>query len=239
MAWVSKLFMRLHGRFGNGFFDKFRVGQTDRDGNDIGVENAKQVWAEELAGLAGEEIARGLATKFKFPPSCDEFLTACRPDESSDLEAMFHRAVREMQKRRDYEPQNWPSSRLYWAASRLGNDLLHQSYSQLKGRWAEAWQASDADRGSPVPDVAKADALPAPGKTTLSQEQVTKRVAGLRCAMFGKEKLSETSKRRLLENITSGKESPVIMEVSLATLRAQAPELLQGIDIPEALRSAA
>lgn len=46
-------------------------------------------------------------------------------------------------------------------------------------------------------------------------------------------------KRRLLENITSGKESPVIMEVSLATLRAQAPELLQGIDIPEALRNAA
>ena len=61
VEWVNRLFMRLHGRFGNGFFDKFRIGQTDRDGNDIGVENAKQVWAEELAGLDNSGIAEHAA----------------------------------------------------------------------------------------------------------------------------------------------------------------------------------
>ena len=31
-AWVERIFMRLHGRFGNPFLDKFRAGQIAQDG---------------------------------------------------------------------------------------------------------------------------------------------------------------------------------------------------------------
>lgn len=77
--WVERIFMRLHGRFGNAFFDKFRVGQLNDDGEDIGILNAKQVWAEDLAHLSPERLKKGLAASFEYAPSCDDFKAACSP----------------------------------------------------------------------------------------------------------------------------------------------------------------
>lgn len=76
--WIERIFMRMHGRFGNTFFDKFRIGQIE-GGEDIGILNAKQVWAEDLAHLSVDRLKRGLATKFEYPPSCDDFIRACVP----------------------------------------------------------------------------------------------------------------------------------------------------------------
>lgn len=70
--------MRLHGRFGNSFLDKYRTGQIDANGNDVGIENAKRVWSEELAGTSQERIIKALQTSYDYPPSCDEFKRACR-----------------------------------------------------------------------------------------------------------------------------------------------------------------
>lgn len=77
--WVEKIFMRLHGRFGNAFFDKFRIGQLNANGEDIGILNAKEVWAQGLGHLTADRIKRGLDTMFQHPPSMDEFVMACRP----------------------------------------------------------------------------------------------------------------------------------------------------------------
>jgi hypothetical protein len=77
--WIERIFMRLHGRFGNQFTDKWRIGVLNKQGVDIGVLNAKQVWAEELAHLSVERIKKGLSTKFTHPPSCDDFARACAP----------------------------------------------------------------------------------------------------------------------------------------------------------------
>lgn len=77
IAWVDKIFMRLHGRFGNTFADKFRIGELDENGKDIGVENAKIVWSEELAGITATRIAAALDCKYEFTPSADDFLKNC------------------------------------------------------------------------------------------------------------------------------------------------------------------
>lgn len=77
MPYVQRIFMRLHGRFGNAFFDKFRINQLNLDGLDVGVENAKQAWSEGLAGLSAEQIKHGLKKQFDFPPSLDEFRSSC------------------------------------------------------------------------------------------------------------------------------------------------------------------
>jgi hypothetical protein len=77
MPYVQRIFMRLHGRFGNAFFDKFRINQLDLDGMDMGIENAKQAWSEGLAGISLDQIKHGLKKQFDFPPSLDEFKTAC------------------------------------------------------------------------------------------------------------------------------------------------------------------
>lgn len=78
--WIEKIFMRLHGRFGNAFLAKFRVGQVDQaTGEDVGILNAKQVWAEELAHLSPERITRALQAKYDYAPSSDEFVKAATP----------------------------------------------------------------------------------------------------------------------------------------------------------------
>ena len=82
--WIDQIFTRLHGRFGNVFFDKFRLGCVSSSGEDVGIENAKLVWGEELGDLTGEDIARGLSAQFKFAPNCDEFRIACQPALHSD-----------------------------------------------------------------------------------------------------------------------------------------------------------
>jgi hypothetical protein len=77
--WVERIFMRMHGRFGNQFLDKFRIGQVNAAGEDLGVLNAKQVWAEQLGHLSVERLKKGLDARFSYPPSCDDFEMACRP----------------------------------------------------------------------------------------------------------------------------------------------------------------
>ena len=77
LEWINKIFMRLHGRFGNAFFDKYRIGQLNQQGQDMGVENAKIVWSEELSGTSPERIAAALQANYEYPPSCDDFKANC------------------------------------------------------------------------------------------------------------------------------------------------------------------
>lgn len=78
IEWIERIFSRLHGRFGNQFTDKFKMGVYDNSGNDIGLLNAKQVWADELAGISAERIKTALSHKYEYPPSCDEFRLQCK-----------------------------------------------------------------------------------------------------------------------------------------------------------------
>ena len=75
--WVDRIFMRLHGRFGNSFTDKFKLGQIV-NGVDIGIANAKQVWAEELAGISPNRIKNALLHNYDYAPSCDQFKAKCK-----------------------------------------------------------------------------------------------------------------------------------------------------------------
>ena len=75
IAWIEKIFMRLHGRFGKQFYDKFSL--INEAGKDIGIENAKLVWAHELAGVSKERLIEGLKSTYDYPPSADDFLKRC------------------------------------------------------------------------------------------------------------------------------------------------------------------
>lgn len=78
LEWIERIFSRLHGRFGNSFTDKFKMGQYDAHGNDIGLLNAKHVWSEELAGISPERIKNGLLATYEYAPSCDQFKAQCK-----------------------------------------------------------------------------------------------------------------------------------------------------------------
>ena len=78
IEWIDRIFIRLHGRFGNNFLDKFKTGQSDANGNDLGILNAKNVWAEELADMSVERIKNALLHNYEYAPSCDQFKAQCK-----------------------------------------------------------------------------------------------------------------------------------------------------------------
>ncbi len=86
---IAMIFRSLRGRFGNAFVEKFRSGRKVPDGQpqagmDVGLLEAMDVWAHELRGLTQAEIRHAMDTKFKYPPSADEFVTAaCNRDYSA------------------------------------------------------------------------------------------------------------------------------------------------------------
>lgn len=55
LAWVAKIFQRMHGTYGARFLNTWKTGQIIRDGEeerDAGVQNAMETWAVDLAGFA-------------------------------------------------------------------------------------------------------------------------------------------------------------------------------------------
>jgi hypothetical protein len=86
--WVERIFMRLHGRFGNNFFDKFKIGQLNDAGEDVGIANARATWSLELAGVSAERIKAGLDAKYQYAPNCDEFLKNCVTSNIHDFKAL-------------------------------------------------------------------------------------------------------------------------------------------------------
>lgn len=92
---VENIFRSLRGRFGNAFVDKYRSGDRVPDGlphagKDVGLLEAMDVWAHELRYLTLADVEHGLKAKFKYPPSADEFVTACC---LRDYSAMPHNTV--------------------------------------------------------------------------------------------------------------------------------------------------
>ncbi|MGI9143253.1 MAG: hypothetical protein ACR2IJ_08715 [Fluviibacter sp.] len=79
-AWVERIFNRLHGIYGSQFSGKYHQGVMV-NGVDAGLENAMQVWADELAGFSDHPEAIRYALEnldSKFPPSSKEFIELCR-----------------------------------------------------------------------------------------------------------------------------------------------------------------
>lgn len=194
-AWTERIFMRLHGRFGNQFFDKFRVGKLNSNGDDVGVENAKNVWADELSGYSVNEIKLGLEHQFTFPPSCDEFKTACRP--ALDGRSEWAEACEQMRIRLQGEQKDhWSRPEVYWAAVAIGwYDLNSQGWEQIKTRWASAVAHAKHDA---IP-VYRAQ-LPPPGQQSISREEAEKRVAQLNVALGNEKKDYKAWARRILAN---------------------------------------
>lgn len=77
-AWVEKIFARLQGVYGREFLGQYGTGMVN--GIDAGIENAKAVWADELAGFAKWPEAIGYALEHlpERVPNCIKFKELCR-----------------------------------------------------------------------------------------------------------------------------------------------------------------
>lgn len=169
---IDHLFNRFTGIYG----DRFRKAFP----NEGAMKNWKDTWADGLAGegITLEEVRTGLAAILKtcdWPPTLPEFLKACRP--STDYEAAFIEAVNGMQARRNGRNFTWSSPSIYWAAVKLGGDLMAYPYSALKSRWSSAVAEAIRQGRKDIPEASIA--LPAPGKTIINKDEAHKRIVEL------------------------------------------------------------
>lgn len=77
-SWVDRIFARLQGVYGREFTGQFSV--IDNNGNDIGMENAKLVWGQELGcfALNPDAISFALLNLPDRAPNAIKFKELCR-----------------------------------------------------------------------------------------------------------------------------------------------------------------
>lgn len=225
VTWVEEIFKRLRGRFGRSFVEKFQTNELNKHGEDVGVVEAILIWADELAGLDGAAIARGLAASYAYPPSCDQFKAACMgADAGESVEQAFWHAHAQYALRMRHEQENWRSPRHFHAARRLGREMLEFGYRVLAGRWLEAWQAALADVDIPIPAFDPKFALEH-SKTTLSKSDAAACISRLKMKI-GRSAMSWASEARCNDNA-------VMVEMRVGALRNK------GLPVPVELRGLA
>ena len=76
---VRRLFILMHGSYGNLFLSKFSTGEKDAQGKDKGIRAAMKVWESKLSAYSDEviETAAGRMSP-DFPPNLPQFDALCQ-----------------------------------------------------------------------------------------------------------------------------------------------------------------
>lgn len=164
ISFIDHLFNRLDGAYPH----KWRSNFT----NQQAIDNWAESWVEafEEEGITPNDVKVGLREcrrRFAWPPSCAEFVQACRPH--VDPLRAYYEAVAGVRARFAGEHGEWSHPAIYWAAMTMAVELREQSYSQAKARW-ESTLAQQLAKSVwdeiPRPHLQ----LTAPGKSTTSRE---------------------------------------------------------------------
>ena len=184
------------------------------------IDNWCESWVEafEEEGITPGDVRVGLKEcrrRFTWPPSCAEFIQACKP--FSDPAAAYHEAVAGLQARGKGELGVWSHPAVFWAASGLSRDLMEQSFGHVKDRWAAALRVQLAR--STWDDIPPPRAqLPAPGKTAMSKERAEQFVREVGAAGVGAGGAGDPKRwaRRILERAAKGDKTLLQYQINVA-----------------------
>lgn len=170
LSLMDHLFNRLDGAYPHKWRSNFP--------NQQAIDNWCVSWSEEFddSGITPADIKRGLKacrTKYDWPPSCAEFIKACKP--AVDATVAYYEALAGVEARKKGEMGKWSHPAIYWAAMPMSFDLSQLTYSQIKVRWERAldeqmMKGEWSEIPQPMP------ALPEPGKTHLTRERAAELV---------------------------------------------------------------
>ena len=170
IALIDHLFNRLDGLYPHRWRSAFASEQA--------VVNWRETWADGFVeeSVTMDEIKAGMKacrTRFSWPPSFAEFMSACR--QPMDFEAAFCEAVEQL-RRREHGNDRWSHPAIYWAAVSIGSfDMRNATWVWIKSRWTATLKAELEKREWPAVPTPMA-ALPAPGKTIVPAEEAVRRI---------------------------------------------------------------
>lgn len=173
IAFIDHLFNRLDGAYPH----KWRSNFT----NQQAIDNWAESWVEafEEEGITAADVKSGLREcrkRFAWPPSCAEFIQACKP--ALDPLMAYHEAVAGLEARGKGEAGVWSHPAVYWAASLLRADLMGQTYAQVKSKWEQVLKGQmERTEWADIPPARIA--LPAPDTSPAAKELATKMVREL------------------------------------------------------------
>ena len=180
IALIDHLFNRLDGLYPHRWRSAFASEQA--------ISNWRETWADGFAeeGVTMAEIKAGMKacrTRFAWPPSFAEFMSACR--QPMDFESAFCEAIEQL-RRREHGEDKWSHPAIYWAAVTIGHfDMRNATWGGIKARWTAVLQAQLERREWPeVPPPMVA--LPAPGKTSVSPEEAKRRIDEMKESLMKK-----------------------------------------------------
>jgi len=78
--WVQRIFATMQGNYGSRFLNMWKTGQILPDGNDAGIVNAMNHWAEKLGGWhdSPDTIRQVLENLPTEPPTLPQFVQMLR-----------------------------------------------------------------------------------------------------------------------------------------------------------------
>lgn len=111
-----------------------------------------------------------------WPPTMGELKELVFSRSCADPESAYIEAIQQLNARRCGNDK-WSHPSVFWAAQRFGSfDLLQSNWQQAKTRWTKLY--TDAlNESLPEIQVSTQQALPAPGQTSISQEEARERAA--------------------------------------------------------------
>lgn len=219
---LDEIFNRLDGSYPGTWQAKFTTPESVRNWKD----GCARTFDRE--GITLAQIAVGLDAYERlyphWPPTVPEFVEACKP--SVDPVATYHEALAGLEARGKGEAGTWSHPAVYWAATKLRGDLMHQAYGQMKDRWAAVLKTMLA-RGAwepiPEPRVLLAPAEP----TKLTKEQAVAMMAALGAANIIKRPGDGSNPRAWAEKMLdrAARGDPTLTLAMVAAARAALGEL--------------
>ena len=130
IAFIDHLFNRLDGAYPHKWRSNFA--------NQQAIDNWAESWVEafEEERITPTDVKVGLREcrkRFAWPPSCAEFIQACRP--GLDPLSAYYEAIAGLDARGKGELGTWSHPAIYWAAASMRKDLQSSTHAQVKDRW--------------------------------------------------------------------------------------------------------
>lgn len=219
ISMIDHLYNRLDGAYPH----KWRSNFADQQA----IDNWAESWVEafEEQGITPHDVKVGLREcrkRFAWPPSCAEFVQACRP--ALDPLKAYYEAVAGVQARAQGEMGEWSHPAIYWASVPLGVELREQGYSQVRARWENSLEQQLA-KGTWEPIPQPYLQLTAPGKASTSSATAKAAIAKLVGQVLHKPAGNDPKAwaRRILERQAAGEKlTPTTVSMAQQALGTEA-----------------